>query len=195
MLVNLYSTIMLKTNSLTIIFDPIAIEAEQCRDVDVIAITHEHRDHFDRRLIGEIAATNSAWILTTPFIARNLSPGQARVVSLRIGDSIVIEGVKFCTEYSSHPGNQPLSFVIKTDNAAFYHPDDSQPFSGMQEIADKHKPDIMLYLANSLVDMVEIAELVKPKTILCVDAPRLEGVVISGVKVDPLEQWQAYLVS
>ncbi|MFH1088042.1 MAG: hypothetical protein V1737_05595, partial [Chloroflexota bacterium] len=145
--------------------------------------------------VDEVAAVNAPWILTTPFIARNLSPGQARIVSLKAGDAVAIAGVKFHAERSDHPGNQPLAFVIETVNTIYYHPDDSQPFAAMAEIRHRYHPDVMLYLANSLEVLPEVAGLVGAATILCPADPRLCDIRLGCGQVGAIRQRQAYFVS
>ncbi|MEW5899049.1 MAG: hypothetical protein AB1652_07755 [Bacillota bacterium] len=50
-MLNVYSTVLMKIDSLVILFDPLEINPEKYDDVDLIIITHEHIDHFDKNLM------------------------------------------------------------------------------------------------------------------------------------------------
>jgi L-ascorbate metabolism protein UlaG (beta-lactamase superfamily) len=82
-MLNVYSTVLMKINSLVILFDPLEINPEKYDDIDLIVITHEHADHFDKKLVTGIHNRTNAVILTTPFVAGQLT-GLAGVISLKV---------------------------------------------------------------------------------------------------------------
>ncbi|MBA7495551.1 hypothetical protein ES702_06138 [subsurface metagenome] len=162
---NSYSGIIIKTPISTLIFDPVRIKLEECIQADVIAITHEHFDHFDPELVRGLQKKTNAPVLTSPFVAQRLPSD--KVKSLRVGDSFRIKDVKLHAEYCDHPANQPLSFVISTESGiTIYHPNDSNPFGGMAKLRERFKPDILLYFGTSLEKASQIARLVRPQVIL-----------------------------
>jgi len=162
---NSYSGIIIKTPISTLIFDPVSIKLEEYIQADVIAITHEHSDHFEPELVKGLQKKTDALVLTPPFVAQRL-PSE-KVKSLGVGDSFKIKDVKLHAEYCEHPANQPLSFVISTESGiTIYHPNDSNPFGGMAELRERFKPDILLYFGTSLENASQIARLVRPQVIL-----------------------------
>ena len=194
-LLNTYSTLVIKTDSLTAIFDPVEIKIGKEEKIDLIIITHEHSDHFDQALVINIQRQKNAHILTTPFIAKQLGELGGFLRPLKIGDSFKSNEIAFCAEYSNHPGNQPLSFVICHDVATIYHPNDSRPFPEMRSIRKKYNPDLMVYTGNSLREIPEIAALIRPKTILSYRDQRFKNMEIPGIEIKTVKHGEVYSCS
>ena len=196
-LFNVYSSLMLKTHLSTVIFDPVKLNLDKpgfdVQGVDVIIITHEHADHFDEKLALEMQGRSGAPIVTTPFVAQKLERVGGKVQGLRAGDSMKVKELMLCAEHCVHPANQPISIVIKTEEVTIYHPGDSQPFSGMEEIEHKYNPDILLYMANSKRGLKMIAEQVKPKVVVSYFASRFAELNIPGVELKMLKQFEAFI--
>lgn len=190
-LLNVYSSLVLKTRSSTIILDPVKLDLNKLdflQTVDVIIITHEHVDHFDEKLIAAIEKRSRALIFTTPFVARRLEQVGVKAQGLKLGESFNIKDVTFYAEDCLHPANQPLSFVIKTGAVTIFYPADSQPFPGMKEIGIRYAPDLLLYLGAAREDLVGIAELISPKTAVTHFINRFTDLDISGVKLQMLKR-------
>lgn len=147
------------------IFDPVKISLEDYIEADAIVITHEHLDHFDRELVRKLQKKTDALILTTPFVAQRLPGEDTR--ALEVGESFVIKDVRLYAERCEHPANQPLAFIISTENGiTIYHPSDSEPFPEMTGIGERYKPDILVYFGTSLEKATQIARLVKPQVVV-----------------------------
>ena len=163
--INSYSGIMIKTPNTTLIFDPVMINPEVPIHADVIAITHEHSDHFAPELVKDLQEKTSALVLTTPFVAQMLPGLETRILS--VGDSFIVGDLEIHAEYCKHPGNQPLSFVISTESGiTIYHPSDSESFPEMVRMRETYEPDILLYSGTSLENAAQIASLIKPQVIV-----------------------------
>ena len=191
-MLNTYSTLVVKTDSLTAIFDPVEITLDKKDKIDLIIITHEHSDHFDRDLVIDLQKQKNAHILTTPFIARQLGELGGSLRPLKVGDSFKSNDTAFCAEYSNHPGNHPLSFVICPHVATIYHPNDSRPFPEMRSIRRRYNPDLMVYTGNSLGEIPEIAELIRPKTILSYWDHRFKNMEIPGIEIKMVKHGEVY---
>ncbi|MEM2927252.1 MAG: MBL fold metallo-hydrolase [Candidatus Bathyarchaeia archaeon] len=169
-LFNEYSGTIVKTPGLTTVFDPVGIGLGELPRTDLIVVTHEHYDHLDGRLVASLQARDGATVATTPFVARQLRgiPSD-RLKPMKPGEELDIRGLKLNAEVSDHPGNQPLTFVLTTeDGIRIYHSSDSRPYPGMRGLGDKYKPDIALCTVGiapgtSPRSGVEVARLVKPK--------------------------------
>ncbi len=194
MLLNVYSSLMLKTHLLTIVFDPVKLSLDKhdfdAQSVDAIIITHEHSDHFDKNLALEIQRGSNATIITTPFVAQKLEGVGEKVKGLRVGESVMIKDMTFYAEYCEHPANQPLSFIIKTDAITIYHPDDSKPFPKMREIENRYKPDMVLYVGTSKEGLIKITEMVKPNIVISYFDPRFADLKIPGVELKTMRQFE-----
>ena len=192
MLLNVYSTVAVKTHFLTAVFDPVGVVYDRSSNIDAIIITHEHVDHFDEQLVIELQKKTGAAVLATPFIAHKLKVLGGDAEGLTIGDCANINGVSFHAEYSDHPANQPLSFVIETDAAIIYHPDDSRPCPEMAFIGDKYKPDVVLYTGTPVGDVLDIARMVKPRVIVAYDDQRFRNMEIPEVEIKALKPFEIY---
>ena len=195
-LLNVYSSLILKTHLLTAIFDPVKLSLDKqhfdSQDIDAIIITHEHADHLDEKLVLEIERRSQATIITTPFIAKRLEKAAIKVKGLRVGEAAAVKDVTFYAEYCEHAANEPLSFIIKTDAATIYHPDDSDPFPGMEAIGNRYRPEIVLYLGTSKKGLAKIAKMVKPSTVVSYLDPRFADLKIPGTELRMIDHFQIF---
>jgi len=195
-LLNVYSSLILKTHHLTAIFDPVKLSLDKqhfdSQDIDAIIITHEHADHFDQKLVLEIERRSQAIIITTPFIAEKLQKKAKKVKGLRVGESAAVKDVTFYAEYCEHSANEPLSFIIKTDAATIYHPDDSDSFPEMKTIGKRYQPEIVLYLGTSKKGLAKIAKMVKPNIIVTYFDIRFADLEIPGTELRMIDHFQIF---
>ena len=195
-LFNVYSSLMLKTPHLTALFDPVKLSLDKPHlavpEVDAIIITHEHADHLDENLALEIERISQATIITTPFIAGRLEKKARRVHGLRAGDSVTVKGVTFYAEHCQHAANEPLAFIIKTEATTIYHPGDSAPFPEMATVGSRYQPEILLYLGTSKKNLIEIAEMVRPKIIVTYHDPRFATLKLPNTELRPIDQFQVF---
>ena len=206
---NSYSGVVVRTQNTTVIFDPIDVNPSELVKVDVLIVTHEHYDHFDAGLVEKIQKQTNATVVTTPYVASQLRniPSTA-LKPLKVGESTVIGGIRLDAEYSNHPGSQPLTFVLTTDNGfKIYHSSDSRPYPEMKNIGEKYKPDLAFCTINiapgtSPKSGVEVAKLIKPKVAIPyhTDRPKLLeefakilGKEVPEVKAKILKKFEVYV--
>jgi L-ascorbate metabolism protein UlaG (beta-lactamase superfamily) len=193
-LLNVYSSIVLKTHLAAFVFDPVKLNLDSPpfddSVIDAIVITHEHADHFDKGLVLEMQGRSGAQILTTPFVARKLG---VKTENLGAGESVKIKDMTFYAERCVHPANQPLAFVMKTEGVTIYHPSDSEAFPEMEEVKNKYKPDILLYLGTTKKGLVDITELVRPKIVVSYFAPRFADLKVPGVQLKMVKQFETFI--
>lgn len=192
-MLNVFSSVLMKINSLTILFDPLGIDPEKYNGIDVIVVTHEHIDHFDKNLVMTIHDRTDAVVLTTSFVAHQLA-GLTRVVSLQPGDSYNIREVSIYAEHCVHAANDPITLIIKTDGVTVFHPCDSNYFPGLETIRKIYQPEIMIYTRSSEQDLNAISSAVCPSIIVSSAYPMLKEFIIPGIKVKTLKQleWFSY---
>ncbi|MCX8176041.1 MAG: MBL fold metallo-hydrolase, partial [Candidatus Bathyarchaeota archaeon] len=110
---NEYSGVIVKTPKSVTIFDPVNIKPEEVLSVDAVVITHEHYDHFNLKTVVKIWKQTDATIVTTPYIAKQLKEiPPTKIKALSISEEVLVRDVTLNAEYSSHPANQPLTFVL-----------------------------------------------------------------------------------
>ncbi len=196
MLLNVYSSLVLRTCLSNIIFDPVVLNLDKhdfdVQGVDAIIITHEHIDHFDGKLVLELQKRSNAAIITTPLVAQKLEGIGGKVKALTVGESVRIKDATFHAEYCEHSANQPLSFIIKTNAVTIYHPDDSSPFPEMEEIGNKYEPDIMLYIGTPKEGLIKITEMVRPNIVVSYFDLRFADLEIPHAELKMLKQFEIF---
>jgi len=168
---NSHASIMLKTAVATLVFDPVGVTIpKDVRPPDAVVITHEHVDHFDRRLVTEWWERFGIGVLGSSYIGRQIQ-GKATVV--RVGQPVPVGDIQLVAEPCDHPANEPLSFVIMPSGLpAIYHSNDSDPFAEMVRIRRKYEPQLLLYTGASMSKASQIAEIFRPKIIVSCSCDR-----------------------
>ncbi|MDY6970556.1 MAG: MBL fold metallo-hydrolase [Spirochaetota bacterium] len=192
-LLNTYSTVVLKIKRFTIVFDPVKIKFPQDQNIDIIIVTHEHSDHYDKELLIDLQKQKNAYILTTPYIAKRLGDMGGYVKSLEANDTFHYNGIDVFAEYSNHSANNPLSFVISLGFVNIYHPNDSRVFPEMSLIREKYHPELMLFTGNLLSDVPEMAEIIKPNIILSYQDIRYKDMKIPGIDIKTVKHGEVYI--
>jgi L-ascorbate metabolism protein UlaG (beta-lactamase superfamily) len=113
-------------------------------NVELILISHEHRDHLHRETLARLP--RSATVVLPPRTARHVSDlGFARVLEIAPGQSVEHRGVAVYSQAVRHECSAPvLSYVIRGDGPSVYFCGDSGYFSGFAEIGRRFRPDIAL---------------------------------------------------
>ena len=192
-LLNVYATVIVKVGLQTILFDPIEVDPDSFAHLDSIVVTHEHVDHFDKKLVIEIQRKTKAKILTTPFIAKRLGAAGNSVISMEAGDSFRIKrDLCIYAEYSRHVANQPLVFFIQSSLATVFHPNDSEYSPEMETLRDKYHPLIMIFLGTSMQRLLNISNTMKPEVIVSYKYPFIRAFDLPGAEVVTLGQFAWY---
>ena len=161
---NSHASIMLRTIGATLVFDPVGVALPEQVCPDAVVVTHEHLDHFDRRLLDEWWERLGVIVLGSAYIAGQV---QGKATVLRAGQLASVGDIQLVAEPCDHSVNEPLSFVILPNGLpAIYHSNDSDPFAEMARIRDDYEPQVLLYTGASILKAAHIAEIVKPKLIV-----------------------------
>jgi L-ascorbate metabolism protein UlaG (beta-lactamase superfamily) len=192
-LLNVYATVVVKVGLQTILFDPIEVDPDSFAHLDSIVVTHEHVDHFDKKLVIEIQRKTKAKILTTPFIAKRLCNAGNSVISMKAGDSFRIKrDLCIYAEYSRHVANQPLVFFIQSSMGTVFHPNDSEYYPEMETLKDKYRPSIMIFLGTSVQKLLNIGNTMRPEVIVSYKYPFIKSFDLPGIEVVTLKQFAWY---
>ena len=133
-----------------VIIDPFIPEGEVPKDVDVVALTHGHNDHFGETL------SFSAPVVAINEIAHWLQSKGMTAEGMNIGGTIEVEGVRFTMTPALHSswleasgeqgfyGGVAAGFVIRMDDHVIYHAGDTGLFSDMKLIRELYHPEVAL---------------------------------------------------
>ena len=129
-------------------------ELKQVHDVDLVLITHGHRDHLGD--VFSIAADSSPQIVTVVELGKWLqSRGVRRVQTMNLGGIIEAEGVRVTMTPAAHTSSvddDPFAyvgvaagFVVEfSDGSRIYHAGDTAAFPGMELIREVYRPNLAL---------------------------------------------------
>ena len=169
---NRYAGVTIKTPSKTLVIDPVDIKSRSFKNIDTVLITHEHYDHLDQALVGEIHKLAQCPVIADPTSFRRLKNTipQEKLLEAQQGSENKIDGVTVKAEKSNHaPAATPLSFIITSeDGMKVFHTSDSLPYPEMADISEREKLDVVFCTVGiapgaSPETGAEIAKLTKPK--------------------------------
>ena len=169
--VNSYSAVAVRSAHATLLLDPVSMSVPPGAALDVIAVSHDHSDHWDPGLVCGLQKHTGAKVAASPVLAERLERlGCANVVPMRPGDFVSASGLELEAARCDHPATEPLSFVLHTAGSRkVYLPGDTTPFPEMPSDVE-----ILFWTGTSLADGAEIARLVNPRLFLTyvIDPPR-----------------------
>jgi L-ascorbate metabolism protein UlaG (beta-lactamase superfamily) len=161
-----HATTMITTPRMRILTDPLfennlygmrrakaaGIAQEDLADVDLVLVTHAHRDHLSRKSLERLPG--SAPVIVPPHCERLVQRvGLLDVVELLPGRSTTRGDVEVIAVPVRHSGWRGLGdyarrgacgYVIRTPDACIYVAGDTGYFSGFAEIGRRFQPDVAL---------------------------------------------------
>lgn len=169
---NKYSGVTVKTPSKTLVIDPVDVKPRDFKTVDAILVTHEHYDHLDQPLVGEVHKATQCMVVADSTSAKRLRnlilPDKLQ--EAKPGSEIKIGDISVKAEKSNHPpAATPVTYVITSeDGVKIFHTADSLPFPEMVNIGEREKLDVVFCTVAiapgaSPEAGVDIARLTKPK--------------------------------
>lgn len=169
---NNYAGVSLKMPTRTLVIDPVDVGAKAFPILDAILITHEHYDHLDGLLVRKIQELTNCHVLADPTSTRKLehSIPPEKLQEMQPGTETKIGDVTVRAETCNHqPAKTPVTFLITSEeNVKVFHTADSLPFPEMEDVCEKHKPDLAFCTVGiapgaSPTAGTEIVKLVHPK--------------------------------
>ncbi len=158
-----HASFMLKTKGIVIYIDPYA--GEPAEKADIILVSHDHYDHFNREKITKIMTDNTA-ILSS----RKVSSEMDGIIALNAGDSRQVDSIsiKAVASYNTgkpfHPKGAGIGFIIEAEGKKVYFAGDTDLIPEMKQI----KADVVLLPVGGTYTMdaeeaAKAVEIIKPK--------------------------------
>jgi L-ascorbate 6-phosphate lactonase len=138
---------------------------QEVTGVNLLAVTHDHLDHLDRKSLPGIAAASPAarFVVPLPLVGALDVPGD-RVVGLRPGEAADVAGLRIHAVAALH-GDTPadaysfdgaagdgacrfLGYVFEADAIRVYHAGDTIPYDGLADEVRALAPDVALLPIN-----------------------------------------------
>lgn len=166
-------------------------QVEDVGPVDVILLTHEHRDHTDAEVLKKIVALGGTVVVTHDNLAIQLE--DAGLVVQRISLSAPLELAGFTVRaYGADHGKLPVSVphnIAYVINGRLCHPGDSLKVEVLDQIEILALPVGAPWMR--VVDALEMVEKLNPKHIL----PIHDGVFVPQLRSRVVEMLQEKLSS
>ncbi len=131
-----HACLKVESSGKIIYFDPYKIPKDE-EKADVIVISHDHHDHFDKKSVKNIIKNNtqiycptSCKSILSSFKAKGLKPGDYVKI-----ENIDIQAVPaYTTNKQTHPkNNQWLGYIVKDGTLSLYHAGDTELMPEMKE--------------------------------------------------------------
>ena len=102
---------------------------------DIVFITHEHRDHFEKGTVEKIVSRTGALVIAPNCVLRELEIPRENKMEAVLGDEFVVKGVEVKVVKAVHPQSAcPVGYIIKKGGRSVYHAGDTYEFGGMFDI-------------------------------------------------------------
>ena len=140
---------------------------------DVVIVTHEHGDHFDKKAIADLMDKGTTQIVTNARCAEMLGYGtvMANGDMLQLADDITLEAVPAYNTTEGHqqfhPKGRDNGFILTLDGLRIYIAGDTEDIPEMAEIKDI---DVAFMPCNqpytmTVEQLVNAARVVRPKVL------------------------------
>lgn len=156
------------------------IDRNSLTNVDLIIVTHDHFDHFDKKAIIELFEKNKgAIIVAHDHILSQVDLPDRNKRSINIGNKINVRGIEIEAVNAHHPRSFcPLAFVINVDGKRIYHAGDTELTTSFTNV----KPDIALVpiggtLTMDCTDAVRATKIMKPEIVIPMHYNTFENIV------------------
>jgi L-ascorbate metabolism protein UlaG (beta-lactamase superfamily) len=111
------------------------VKAEEIDRADLIFISHEHFDHFEKDTVEKIVGRTGALVIAPNCVLRELSIPSSNKMEAVVGDEFVVKGVEVKVVQAIHPQSScPVGYIIKKGGKSIYHAGDTYEFGGMFDI-------------------------------------------------------------
>ncbi len=112
--------------------DPVATQVskdrvlEECKDLKLILITHEHKEHFDRALVEALFEKYKPYVVGPKHVLDNLSVHSTYKSDVVVGDTFELNGFEVRVMQVFHPqAKYAVSYFVKSGASTLYHAGDT----------------------------------------------------------------------
>ena len=172
-----HASIMIEYDGRVYYFDPVTrlkpeTDYTSMPRPNIIFITHEHGDHFDRMALTQLVTTNTI-VYSNPAVGRLY--GKSRVMengdSVTIGTDLTLKAVPAYNTTAGreqfHPKGRDNGYILTIDGLRIYVAGDTED---IPEMADIHDIDVAFLPCNqpytmTVEQVVRAAKLIKPKVL------------------------------
>lgn len=112
-----------------------AITPSGIKKADLLFITHEHFDHFERNTVLDVVERMQATVVAPSIVLRELDIPLSSKVDVRVGDSFSLKGIDVEVIKAIHPQSKdPVGFILRKGGKSIYHAGDTYEFMEMVDL-------------------------------------------------------------
>lgn len=165
-----HSTCYIDVDGLGIVTDPVLTKGysplhrrrapipapENYQDAEIVLISHAHHDHLSKPTLRRFS--DSVTILCPAPCSEIIRKLGKQVIVMAPGESYDFPGGRIIAVAAHHPGGRnstnaepdgrALGFIIQTVYGTIYYSGDTDYFSGISEVGEKYRPDLVLLNVN-----------------------------------------------
>ncbi len=140
--INRYGSVIIRTSEFTVFIDPIRMDAQEVGEVDLILITHEHKNHLDPLTVRKLHEKKKATVVIPEKIAYMLRKYVKNdyLVTMNAKRCEEVCGIRIVAIEAIHPAIHSLAYLLSFKDFSIFHAGDSVPHSEMKVIGEKYKP-------------------------------------------------------
>ncbi|MFH0955415.1 MAG: metal-dependent hydrolase [Candidatus Micrarchaeota archaeon] len=141
-----------------------AAKEKDFKNVDIVLISNEHFDHFEKELVEKIVQDNGGCVVGHESLLRQMNLSRRFMQPLGVGQSLALRKIRITGMPAHHPPSfYPLGFLLEGDGQKIYHAGDTE----LLDEFELHGPDLVLlpiggYQTMDCVDAVRAVKSMKP---------------------------------
>ena len=142
---------------------PVSISS--LKDIDLILVSHEHFDHFEKKSIEEIVRRERSLVFGHRSVLNELDVRDSHKVNVDVAKNFNFEGIEISAFHVHHTNSfYPLGFHIKYKGFSLIHFGDSTLTDSLPKVrADNVIIPIGGHGTFDVTDAVRIIKMIKPK--------------------------------
>ncbi len=155
------------------------VSAGKLAGIDLIFVSNEHFDHFDRALVELVAIRDHAVVVGHESVLNELAIPQNLKHNVKSGDSFSLKGVSVSAMGAHYPNSfYPLSYRVSKDNESLFFAGNTSLMDSFSEV----KADVaILPIGGSstmdVIDAVRATKTMKPKFVLPMHYNSFESII------------------
>ncbi len=141
------------------------VKKEDVKKVDMLLITQEGFDHFDKKAVEFFANRDGCLVVGHDSVLKDLKSSESLHRSINMNQKLRLKGFEIEAKEAHYPQSfYPLSCMIRNNGSSVFHAGDTSLLDTYNEI----KADVALLpiggnLTMDLIDAVKAAKTIKPK--------------------------------
>ena len=160
------------------------LKKEEIKDIDMILVTHEHFDHFDKKAIEYFASRDNSLVVGYESFLRELKLPESQLRPITIRHKTVYKKINIEVVEAHHPHSfYPVGYILEHNSNRLFHAGDTDLLDSFNEI----KADVALLpiggnMTMDTIDAVRATKIIKPKV-----AIPMHYNTFSMIQADPRE--------